>query len=369
MDHQVKPDLSVYSDKEPSNENLCRVRDMETFVELKLNKAADGFTDIVETLEKDTGDARDTRGQLTTYLNCMQVAQHRTHGFGVLIAKDTCRLLRHTHSGIEVTQSFNYTKTAYLQTFFWRLSHADAAIRGIDTTFEPVGPFDAAQARALLGAEDEPLWKIFVGERSFYVAAPFTRSHYDPVGRGTRCFVAVDCNTQQKCVLKDVWRLDGYHPEGEVYQRLHDNRVHNIPQVLAAGDVGNHCCGFFPDEWQVPSDSSIRRHIHYRIVLDVVGEPVFEFESTHTLVQYILHALEGMPLYCEMFYNFETFEAHFDAVTLAQVHHHDISVGNIIIVRKSDGSSVGYLIDWEFAKFSEDVGARAHEKTVSTIYA
>jgi hypothetical protein len=56
-----------------------------------------------------------------------------------------------------------------------------------------------------------------------------------------------------------------------------------------------------------------------------------------------LHALEGMPLYCEMFYNFETFEAHFDAVTLAQVHHHDISVGNIIIVRKSDGSSVGIL--------------------------
>jgi hypothetical protein len=55
----------------------------------------------------------------------------------------------------------------------------------------------------------------------------------------------------------------------------------------------------------VPSDSSIRRHIHYRIVLDVVGKPVFEFESTHALVQYILHALEGMLFCCESFHDFE----------------------------------------------------------------
>jgi hypothetical protein len=106
-------------------------------------------------------------------------------------------------------------------------------------------------------------------------------------------------------VLKDVWRLDGYHPEGEVYQRLHDNRVRNIPQVLAAGDVGNHSCGSFPDEWMVPPGSSLRRHVHYRIVLDVVGEPVFEFESTHALIQYTLHALEGMLFLWEMFHDFE----------------------------------------------------------------
>lgn len=55
-------------------------------------------------------------------------------------------------------------------------------------------------------------------------------------------------------------------------------------------------------------------------------------------------------------------------MTLAKVDHHDISVGNIIIVRKGDGASVGYLIDWEFAKFSEDRAARAYEKTVGAIY-
>ena len=294
MDHQVKPDLTVYSDKEPSNKNRCRVRNMETFIEFKLDTAADGFRDEIEALEKDTGDARDTHGQLITYLNSMQAAQYRTQGFGVLIAKDTCRLLRHTNSGIEVTQSFKYAETSHLQTFFWRLSNADPAVLGIDTTFQPLGPFDATQARSILGADTESLWKVNVDGRSFYVATPFTRSHHYPVGRGTRCFVAVDCKTQKKCLFKDTWRLDGYHPEGEVYKRLHNHRVRNISQVLAAEDVRDHCCGFFPEGWEVPSGNSIHRHIHYRIILDVVGEPIVDFESTHALVQYILHALEGM---------------------------------------------------------------------------
>ena len=88
-----------------------RYTSFETFMVFKLNTTADGFTDVKEALEKDTGNARDTRGQLITSLNSMQAAQHRTHGFGVLIAKNTCRLLRHTNSGIRVTQSFNYTET------------------------------------------------------------------------------------------------------------------------------------------------------------------------------------------------------------------------------------------------------------------
>lgn len=39
----------------------------------------------------------------------------------------------------------------------------------------------------------------------------------------------------------------------------------------------------------------------------------------------------------EIFHGFELVKAHFDAVTLAKVDHHNISVGNIIIVQKSNG--------------------------------
>ena len=66
----------------------------------------------------------------------------------------------------------------------------------------------------------------------------------------------------------------------------------------------------------------------------------------------------------DIFHHFELVKAHFDVVTLAKVDHHNISVGNVIIVRKSDGPSVGYLIDWELAKFFEDRAVRAYEKTV-----
>ncbi|PBK94374.1 hypothetical protein ARMGADRAFT_1079060 [Armillaria gallica] len=315
-DHQVKPDLTVYSDKEPSNKNRCRVCDMETFIELKLASSADPFTDDAEKPEKDSADARDTRGQLVTYLNAMQATQHRTHSFGVFIAHRTCRPLRHTHSGIVVTTGFDYTKSDHLQTFFWRLSHAVPAIRGTDTTFQLVPCCDAVKARVLLNAENETLWRVLVGERSFYVAAPFTRSHHYP-----------------KCLLKDTWRLDGYHREDEVYQRLHDKNVCNIPR-------------------QLPSGHSIRKHTHYRIVLDVIGEPLVDFESTHAMVQYVLNALE----------------AHYDAVKQAGVEHRDMSVGNIIIVRNSGSPPLGYLIDWELAEFSEDKGARACEKMVGAIH-
>lgn len=163
MDHQVKPDLTVYSDKEPSNKDRCRVCDMETFIELKLASLADPFTDDAEKLEKDSADACDTRSQLVTYLNAMQAAQHRTHGFGV---HRTCRLLRHTHSGIVVTTQFDCTKSDHLQAFFWRLSHAVPAIHGTDTTFQFVPSCDAAKPRVLLNTENETMeglrWRTLV---------------------------------------------------------------------------------------------------------------------------------------------------------------------------------------------------------------
>ena len=56
--------------------------------------------------------------------------------------------------------------------------------------------------------------------------------------------------------------------------------------------------------------------------------------------------------------------AHSDAGTKASVTHRDVSVGNILIVRKQDGSAFGCLIDWELAKYGDDSDARVYEKTV-----
>ncbi|KAF9066966.1 hypothetical protein BDP27DRAFT_1226665 [Rhodocollybia butyracea] len=346
--HCIKPDITLYSDKKPSNENKCRARDMETFIEVKYEEKHDGFDDDIEELEKLAGEPRDTRGQLVTYLNAMQASQYRTHGFGVVIAAQRCHLLRHTHSGIEVTTRFNYTTSPYLATFLWRLSHASPAVRGIDDTFEPA---TSETATTILNAVGKPLWKVRVKDRYYYVSAEFTRNHHYPVGRGTRCFVAVDCETWQKCVLKDTWRVIGYHREGEVYKRLHDNSVRNIPTILAEADVpgATHSCGVLGPEWHFPkSGRTARQHQHYRIVLGVVGEPMTEFESTWELNNVVLHALQS----------------HHDAVVKAKVDHRDVSVGNIIIVRSGYGKpGVGMLIDWELSKYHEENEARVYEKT------
>lgn len=75
-------------------------------------------------------------------------------------------------------------------------------------------------------------------------------------------------------VLKDIWRIVGYRPDGEVYARL-QNSVKNVPVILWEGDVeehneGSHSCGLY-DGAEFPPDSSIHQHKHYRLVLGVVG--------------------------------------------------------------------------------------------------
>ncbi|KAE9388522.1 hypothetical protein BT96DRAFT_798768, partial [Gymnopus androsaceus JB14] len=107
-DHKIKPNITVYLDKKPSNDSLCCSCDMETFIEVKLDPDCDGFGLDIDKLEKDTGLARDMRGQLITYLNAMQASQYRTHGFSVLLLGKKYWLLHHTHSGIEITTPFSY---------------------------------------------------------------------------------------------------------------------------------------------------------------------------------------------------------------------------------------------------------------------
>ncbi|KAJ3734086.1 hypothetical protein DFJ43DRAFT_1173041 [Lentinula guzmanii] len=163
--HKIKPDITVYSDRKPSNNNPYHACDMETFLELKVDIQRDGFyldkSDPLNiSFEKDGGESRNTHGQLVTYLNAMQALQFCTHGFGVFILGNKCCLLHHTRSGIKVTSQFAYTssKNSYLQTFFWCLSHARSALHGIDKTFEAQHNVDL-KIQDLLKAYGKPIRK------------------------------------------------------------------------------------------------------------------------------------------------------------------------------------------------------------------
>ncbi|KAJ7835737.1 hypothetical protein B0H14DRAFT_2795391 [Mycena olivaceomarginata] len=344
----VKPDIALYGSGPPSNDNMCRSCDAELFIELKTDPADDPFEDTDNgVVPRSSARGRDTRGQVITYLNAIQASQLRTHSFGALIIANHCRL------AMEVTKLFDYTTSPLLVRFLWRLSHAPPDVRGLDTTFEKItagGQRDSRRARELINAIGKPLWSVTIGDHSFYVSHPFTRSHHLPVGRGTRCFVAVETKTDRICLLKDTWRVVGYHPEGQVYARLKEQQVQNIPNVIVAKDVDgpHHHCGVddYPFLWSKFKEQAIRDHQHYRLVLDVVGRPLVEFGSTHELVKCMLDALQ----------------AHCDAWTKARIEHRDVSVGNIILV-VDKGITRGLLIDWELSRYESDGGARAYERT------
>lgn len=294
--HEVKPDISLYSpDAMHDPGRPCQAAKMESFGEFKVDPKDEPFSKAPgsEQIEHDSAQARLARGQLTVYHNAIQATQQRTRVFAFYIRRGFCRLLCHSRSGTQVTPLFDWTMSDDLYTFFWRLSHADRALRGFDTTFELVSDSDveAPRARKFLGLQNNvPLFKVRVTDSDYYyVSQPFTRTHTYPVGRGTRCFVAYDPVNKRRVILKDTWRHGEYLPEHEVYKVLREREVPNILDVVASGDVGGHfqCCG---------ETETLRTLVHYRLVLNEVGKALVDFGSTHEYVTAVRDALICLSL-------------------------------------------------------------------------
>ncbi|OAX36143.1 hypothetical protein K503DRAFT_695679, partial [Rhizopogon vinicolor AM-OR11-026] len=66
-------------------------------------------------------------------------------------------------------------------------------------------------------------------------------------------------------------------------------------------------------------------HRHYCLVLDIIGRALTELTSSHELVSVIQDSLVTHR-----------------STYAAGILHHDLSPGNIVIVK-----GVGYLIDWD----------------------
>jgi hypothetical protein len=312
---------------------------METFIEFKPNTVADGFGDVIEALEKDTGDARDTRGQLITYLKPLNV-----------------ELTALASSLPKTPAGFCVTLTAASK------SLGRSNMRKLLTSRPSFGD---CRTQILPSVESTPLsnpWVPLMQPRSapfsaltvsLYGKSPWTDAHstLPHHSHGPTITLLVAAHAASLLLIarrrKNVCsRIPGDWTD--TTRKAKSTSVCTITVCVTKSmpqNHGNHRCGSFPDGWEVPSGNSIRQHIHYRIILDVVGEPIVDFKSTHALVQYVLYAMEGMLSLFKIFHRFELVKAHFDAVTRAKVDHHDISVGNIIIVRKRDAPPVGYLID------------------------
>ena len=253
--------------------------------------------------ERDTHHSRDTRGQLTIYANAIQALQYRTHSFSFFINQNNCRLIHWNRSCAIVTKEFDYTKEGYLHEFFWRLSHASKKMRGIDTTFRsPEDVDEAVRARNALGlSPTDQIHQVGIKDSvtrettRYIVHKPFTNNHIFPLGRGTRCFKAFDCQTGAIVLLKDSWQVSKYEPEGDIYRELHEKGVRYIPKFITAGDVSGitHSCGKVGVFCNDTAAACPRVHYHYRLVLGSVGDPLKSFHSTWELVHAVKCALIG----------------------------------------------------------------------------
>ncbi|KAH8914947.1 hypothetical protein BT69DRAFT_1357194 [Atractiella rhizophila] len=358
-----KPDVTLYhpsSEIEQSEEGTKGYKaDMvraELFGEFKVKKESDPLEDTVEEgtgargiVETESRTGQKTRGQIIIYSTMILSSQQRTRVFSFYVRGHHARLICHSRAGFRVTHSFDYSKDPYLQEFFWRYTNSNREARGHDVTFVPTPTGEASdRAREVLKlSPNAPLFTVSVGmtganARQFYVSTPFTYRHNVPVGRGTRCFRAFDpegaTDEEQRVFLKDTWRNVGYaKAEGEIYELLKEKGVPHVLKPVAHGDV--------PGMLQLASagEKSLR---HYRLVLDKVVRPLWEFTSMKCLVQALADALEAHQ------------KAFDSSGGQASILHRDISEGNILF----DDNGRGFLCDWELARVGEDT-SEASERT------
>jgi hypothetical protein len=298
----VKPDISIYR-------NGLRTASLKTdsslaefFIEFKWSTGDNPFCDGMPFLS-DSKTASDTLGQITAYAAVQLAAQFRTHVFSVFIFRDTARLLRWDRSGTIVSEAFQYNVSDQLAEFFRRYSHASDVVRGVDETVTKPTPAQERQARDVLDIDRSiPLFKVLVphegGQYEFIVRAPDARP-YTPPGRATRGFKAYDIAQRRVVFLKDSWRvnLPDILPEGKVYKILNNAKVKHVPKCLASGDISTS--DYHATKTQNYQDlghgsvTQLTGHRHYRLILDVIGSTLVDYQSSYDMVAAVRNGIIG----------------------------------------------------------------------------
>ncbi|KAG2088560.1 uncharacterized protein F5147DRAFT_658678 [Suillus discolor] len=360
----VKPDICVYANESPpprAGQPPCDISATEVVIEFKWEPHHNPFytpangPGPTSHFISETDKAMDTLGQITSYAAAQLGAQYRTHAFMVLIIFDQAYILRWDREGTTVSSAIHYNEEPHLADFFHRYGQASPALRGVDTSVTPASAEEARLARLQLGlpATKRMLKTTVPGvDNSDSITLVFPAPlpvGQTPIGRCTRACPAYDLGNKKVVMLKDSWRvaIADVLPEGETYKLLKKHNVSNIASCIACHDVPSipqqapQTYKFADAPWACSHDT-ITPHIHYRLVLNIVGKQLCEFESSHQFVAAIRDALI----------------AHKDAYNSAGVLHRDLSAGNVVIHKGK-----GILIDWDLSKLISIKGARQVTRT------
>ncbi|TBU58917.1 hypothetical protein BD310DRAFT_1012262 [Dichomitus squalens] len=408
--------------------------------------ALDPFDDRKENFGTSTDTRKMVHGQIISYAEFIIAVQQRVALFMFVVIGQQIRFVRWDRSGALVTRSFNYVENwRFLCEILWRISNCSVTDLGLDPTATQLYPDDADYQRmdadALPNDSDAddterdlmpeeladdskyvftyvremfakslnttwPRYRVEVphgtSTRAFLIAKPSFLAN-GMAGRGTRGYVAVDCESGEFVWLKDTWRAHYIiiDPEGDILQKLNDAKIVNVPTLVCHGDIAKQVT-LTPDWWEAKnpptsdrasstegdpsgapsastststrthahSPSSLKRkrgdeksgdgapapktdwhdqctlchHQHYRLVEKEVARSLVEFKN-------------GRQLLCVVS---DCVYAHSKAATnpKTKLLHRDISGGNILILPKvsneEDGSHflkwTGILADWEMSK-------------------
>ncbi|KAG2124292.1 hypothetical protein BD769DRAFT_1358965 [Suillus cothurnatus] len=125
---------------------------------------------------------------------------------------------------------------------------------------------------------------------------------YPLVGRWTRMCPAFDILNEMVVMFKDSWRVSikDVLPEGETYRLLKPKKVRNVATCITFHDVihpvpqqNTQTVKFRNAKWACPNQA-VTPHTLHRLVLDIMGEKLTDFESSRQLVQSVHDALVGM---------------------------------------------------------------------------
>ena len=340
-----KPDISIYW-KHPENYGCERDLDFKAVDLWVENKNGDIFHTLTEMREEEERDddsesrirwansAHNICGQLIAYATALHHSRFRVFSFGVVLFGEMGRLLRWDHSGVVYTEAFKWkTQPDTLCEFFWRLNFLSPVDRGYDTTVTRVMA-DDDEAKAALSKlrsyegweegeklEISDLYRFLVhddcatdGNLKSYITPGAIWDTDERFGRCTFGYIAYDVASSKLVYLKDFWRTDlpRIQKEGDVYRKLHEANVSHIPALGPAGDVplSPEHARTFPlavqrtktqdyinepgrrVEW-FPGRPRVEPYVHYRLVLETLGQPLNTFKSTRQLCEVIRDAIVG----------------------------------------------------------------------------
>jgi hypothetical protein len=269
--------------------------------------------------------------------------------------------------------------------FFQAYVKADAATRGWDTTVSALTSTEERRMKQIIEKNHSeykdsfelPLVRFDVrnGDKTLKCigsARPnFTTHHLH--GRATRGWIVYEQTSGKLMYYKRAWRIaeDNLEKEGVVYDRLRKAGVRHIPTIAAHGDIEGQW--HQPTKtfikklpWMLPQPErhdKLRAQQHYHILMEQVGIRLTNFPKSRSAVIAIKDALVGASVLLLLSRLLTSFVACDDALIKAQTMHRDISAGNILIWKDTNGDYHGLLVDWDLSKLVTDNQARSEYRT------